>query len=327
MTSGHPHPAIAIAGHEYRSATRNRVLAILVVGMVLVAAASVTIASYDFKAQIADYNSYVAQAKAAGVAVTAPPQLFPLQLLRPVIEYVQIIGAVFAIGLGYLTVARERTGNTLRLLLTRPVRNTDLMFGRLLGAGALIVTILGATALISVFLIGVLGGTWLGGGDLLRVAITFLTGSLYMLIFYALGVWLSARSRALVNGLVVALVAWLMVVLIIPQIGDTMDPDNQVPGGLFAALQVQKADEKKVLAHFSTYERIRNDLEETSLTKHFERLTFAVTGIKDKYNGVSLATVAADKRGDIAWLGVYAALLATLMWSGIRRESVTGKDT
>ena len=85
MTSRRPRPVIAIAGHEYRSATRSRVLAILVLGMVLVAAASITIASYDFKAQVADYNNYVAQAKAAGVAVTAPPQLFPLQLLRPVI--------------------------------------------------------------------------------------------------------------------------------------------------------------------------------------------------------------------------------------------------
>lgn len=326
MTSARPHPVLAIAGHEYRSATRSRVLLVLVLGMVIVAGASITIASYDFKAQLADYNSYVAQARAAGVTVTAAPQLFPLQLLRPVIEYVQIIGAVLAIGLGYLTVARERTGNTLALLLTRPVRSTDIMLGRLLGAGALIATILGATAIISVLLIGVLGGTWLGGGELIRLAITFVTGSLYMLIFYALGVWLSARSRALVNGLVVALVTWLMVVLIIPQIGDTMDPDNQVPGGLFAALQVQKADEKKVLAHFSTYERLRNDLEETSLTKHFERFTFAVTGIKDKYNGVSLTTIAADKRGDIAWLGAYSALLAALMWSGIRREGVTGKD-
>ena len=32
-------------------------------------------------------------------------------------------------------------------------------------------------------------------------------------------------------------------------------PDNQVPGGLFAALQVKKPDEKRVLAHFKTYEQ------------------------------------------------------------------------
>src|SRR3712207_7739249 len=61
--------------------------------------------------------------------IRRPPRstLFPYttlfrSLLRGLIEYIQIIGAVLAIGLGYLSIARERTGNTLRLILTRPVR-------------------------------------------------------------------------------------------------------------------------------------------------------------------------------------------------------------
>jgi ABC-2 type transport system permease protein len=318
---------LTLAGHEYRSAVRSRVLGLLVLGMVVVAAGSIVIASYDFRAQLADYNAYVKDAKAAGAAITVAPQLFPLQLTRAVIEYVQIIGAVIAIGLGYLSIARERTGNTLRLIVTRPVRRRDLFFGRLLGAGALITTILAVTAVISVVLIGLVGGQWLTGGELVRLAITFGLAIVYMLMFYALGIWLSARSRVLANGLVVALVIWLSVVLVIPQIGDTMDPDNQVPGGLFAALQVKKPDEKRVLKHFSTYERLRNDLEETSLTKHFERATFAYTGIKEKYNGKSLATVTRDKHSDLEWIAVYSALTGALMWAGLKRERTTHKET
>jgi ABC-2 type transport system permease protein len=122
-------------------------------------------------------------------------------------------------------------------------------------------------------------------------------------------------------------VIWLSVVLIIPQIGDTMDPDNQVPGGLFTALQVKKPDEKKVLKRFATYEKVRNTLEETSLTKHFERATFAFTGIKDKYNGKPLGTIAHAKRKDLEWLAFYTALLSALMLSGQRRERLTQKET
>ena len=201
-----------------------------------------------------------------------------------------------------------------------------MFLGRLLGATALITTILVATAVISVIVIGLVGGRWLSGAELIRLTIAFGTAVVYMLLFYALGTWLSARSTVVANGLVVALVIWLSVVLIIPQIGDTMDPDNQVPGGLFAALQVQKPDEKKVLAHFKNYETIRNGLEETSLTKHYERLTFAVTGIKDKYNGKSLRSIAVAKRSDIGWLVFYSALLSALMWLGLRRENVTRKE-
>jgi ABC-2 type transport system permease protein len=327
VTSGSRSAVLTLAGHEYRSAIRNRVLLLLIVSMVLIAAGSITIASYDFRAQLADYTSYVEQAKAAGAKLIAPPQLFPLQLLRGVIEYVQIIGAVFAIGLGYLSIARERRGNTLRLILTRPVRARQLFAGRLLGATALIATVLAVTAVTSVVLIGVVGGQWLDATELVRVAITFAFAVLYMLLFYALGSWLSARSRTLVNGLVVSLVVWLSVVLVIPQIGDTMDPDNQVPGGLFAALQVKKADERKVLASFSTYETIRNNLEETSLTKHYERFTFAVTGIKDTYNGLPLTVIAGRKRNDLAWMAAYSALLGAFMWAGLRRESITREDS
>jgi ABC-2 type transport system permease protein len=317
---------LALAGHEYRSAARSGVLVLLVLSMVVVAAGSITIASYDFKAQVADYNAYVQHAKAAGATVAAAPQFFPLKLLRGVIEYVQIIGAVLAIGLGYLSVARERAGRTLPLILTRPVRTRELFLGRLLGAAAIIGTILAATAVISVVLIGAVGGHWLNGAELGRVALAFCISLVYMLLFYALGTWLTARSRVVANGLVVAIAIWLSVVLIVPQIGDTMDPDNQVPGGLFAALQVKKPDEKRVLAHFSTYERIRNGLEESSLTKHFERLTFAVTGIKDKYSGVSLRSIAYAKRADIESIVAYMALLSGLMWLGVRRQHGTRRE-
>lgn len=327
MTRGSARTILTLAGHEYRAAVRSRVLILLILSMVVIAAGSITIASYDFRAQLADYHAYVAQATAAGVTGIAPPQLFPLQLLRGVIEYVQIIGAVLAIGLGYLSVARERTGHTLGLILSRPVRSSEIFLGRLLGATALIGSILIVTAMVSVVLIGSVGGQWLSGAELVRLAIAFGVGVIYMLVFYALGSWLSGRSKALVNGLVVALVLWLSVVLIIPQIGDTMDPDNQVPGGLFAALQVKKADEKTILANFSNYELIRNSLEETSFTKHYERFTFAVTGIKDKYNGKPLSLIVSDKRGDIGWMALYSGLLGLLMWLGFRRESAIRKES
>jgi ABC-2 type transport system permease protein len=316
-----------LAHHEYRAAFRSGVLLLLILSMVLVAAGSITIASFDFRALVADYNAYLQQAKAAGVTVVAGPQFFPLQLLRGVVEYIEIIGAVIAIGLGYLSVARERTGKTLPLIFTRPVSERDLFLGRLLGAAALVGTILVATAVISVLVVGTVGGHWLNGTELLRLAIAYGAAFVYMLLFYALGTWLSARSRVVANGLVLALVIWLSVVLVLPQIGDTMDPDNQVPGGLFHALQVKKSDERRVLAHFANYEKVRNDLEEASLSKHFERLTFAVTGIKDTYAGKSLGAVVHGKRNDIGWLVFYSALLGGLMWSGLRRQRTTPRET
>jgi ABC-type transport system involved in multi-copper enzyme maturation permease subunit len=300
---------------------------VLVLSMVLVSAGSITIASSEFNAQQSEYEAYVDQVRAAGGTVLAPPPgLYPLNLLRPVIEYIEIIGAVLAIGLGYLSVARERRGRTLPLLHTRPIHGRTVFAGRLLGAAALIATVVAAAAVISVVVLGIAGGRWLNGSEIVKLTVSFASGVLYMLLFYALATWITARSRVLANGLVVALVIWLSLVLIVPQIGDTMDPDNQVPGGLFAALNVNKADEHRVLAHFSGYERVRNLLEETSLSKHFERFTFAMTGIKDGYNDRQLGDIIHRKRNDVAWLVFYAALMSVLMWSALARRRSAMKE-
>jgi ABC-2 type transport system permease protein len=287
--------------------------------MVIVAALSIVIASYDFRALAAAYASHPTG--------NAPPQGLPLQLLRGTMEYIQIIGAVVAIALGYLSVARERTGNTMPLIASRPVPTRALFLGRILGATALLGAVMLATAVIAVLSIGLVGGHWLGGTELLQLAIACVASVVYMLLFYALGTWVTARSRVLANGLAVALVIWLTVVLIIPQIGDTMDPDNQVPGGLFNALQVKKPQELQVLAHFKTYETIRNTGEETSITKHFERFTFAFLGIKTNYIGMSLGNLLSAKRGDIAWAALYGGVVAAGMASALRRERAIRPST
>jgi ABC-type transport system involved in multi-copper enzyme maturation permease subunit len=301
---------LTLAGHDYRAAFRNRVLAALLLTLLVVTTVSVLVAAFDYQAQLDEYLSYKAAAEAAGVASVPPLPLRALQLLRPVVEYLEIIGAVIAIALGYLSVARERGNRTLRLLRTRPVSAGELAFGPALGAVALITTLVVVTATIGVVSIGVWGHDWIDGEQALKVVLWCIASIAYMGVFYCLGAALTARSRVLANGLVAALVVWLVVVLIIPQIGDTMDPDNQVPGGLFSALNLDKPHETRILANFGTYERIRNGIEELSLAKHYERFAFAILDVKDKYRGMSIGQLTTETRSDIIWMLAYVVVLA-----------------
>src|ERR1035437_9431715 len=111
---------------------------------------------------------------------------------------------------------------------------------------------------------------------------------LYLFIFFSLSALLTIIVKHPSNALIFSFVIWLFFVLIVPQIGDTMDTDNQVPGGFFNAIHVNKEQSNIILKDFSTYEKLRNDTEEISITKHYERLVFAFLGIKDIYNGKSL---------------------------------------
>lgn len=314
---------LTLAGHDYRSAVRNRVLAALLVTLIVVTTVSVLIAAFDYQTKIDDYTAYKDAAAAAGITNVAPLQVKPLQLLRPVVEYVEFVGGVIAIALGYLSVARERGNRTLWLLRTRPVSTGELTFGPALGALGLIATLVVATAVIGVVSIGIWGHDWINGEEVVRVVIWCIASIVYMGVFYCLGAALTARSRVLANGLVAALVVWLVVVLIIPQIGDTMDPDNQLPGGLFKALNLDKDHETRVLAEFSTYERLRNDLEETSFAKHYERFSFAIleVKVKDKYRDVTIGQAASAAQRNIVWMAVYAVLLAGALYVSVRRST------
>ena len=130
-----------------------------------------------------------------------------------------------------------------------------------------------------------------------------------------LGIVLGYRAAAVERGhaTLAAFAIWLLLVLIAPQIGDTLDPDNQVAGGVFRTLGIAKPDETEILKSFKTYETARNGIEQASPAKHFERFSFAVLGIKDNYNGQPLAEVVRDRAADLVWLlAIFAALVATL---------------
>jgi ABC-type transport system involved in multi-copper enzyme maturation permease subunit len=312
-----------LAKHEYRAALRSKALIALLATFIVVTTVSILIAAFTHKSKLADYNAYKAAVQAAKAAFIAGPQLFPLQLLRGAIEYVEIIGLVIAIALRYVSVARERSNKTRQLLLSRPVSTAPLVLGRIFSAFLIFFLIVSVTGMIAIVAIGGISGTWLTGDELLRLVIAHGLSIVYMLLFYSVGVILTLRSRSPINGLITGFAVWLLIVMILPQIGDTMDVDNQVPGGLFHALQVPKSQERAILAHFRTYETIRNNIEVASIEKHYERLNFAVIDIKDQYNQRPLTEIFAAKRADRGWLGGTTVLLFGGMAMSMRRKYLT----
>jgi len=301
---------------------RDRVVLLLLGCLALAIIVSVTVASLDFRAQLADYHAYVQQLIESGSTVTPTvPRLFPLQLLRAGIEYLEIIGALFAIIIGYATIARERSRGTLELLMTREVGRFSFAGGKLMGIGAFWLIVVMGLSLVATATMAVVGTAHISPGDLVRVGIAGVFAWLYLMFWSGLALALTGWFKRPTTALIVALVLWLIFVLIVPQIGDTMDPDNQVPGGLFAALQIQKSDELAVLAHFARFDSLRNGLEVSSISKLYERITFAFLGIKDKYNQQSLAFVWADMyHYVIAVFAMTTAAMGLALASGNRRS-------
>ncbi|MHB1064620.1 MAG: ABC transporter permease [Georgenia sp.] len=299
---------------EFLDLRRNRFL-LVVLGFVLVAVViSVVVSASAFRVTLDEYDAYLAALQASGNTTVPPqPQLYPLQMLRGSIEYVEILGALFAIIMGYGAIAREKQRGTLDLIFSRPVGRYAFAAGKV---AALAVAWLVAVAVIFgsvTAAVAVVGHAPLPGVDVDRILISALAAWVYLVAWSALAVGLASSTKRLSTALIIALVAWLTVVLIIPQIGDTMDPDNQVPGGLFKSLQIAKPDEQAVLANFAGFDAARNALEISSVTKHFERFSFAVLGIKDTFNQQPVATVVAATSANVIALG--AASIAAVSFA------------
>lgn len=315
-----------IARKELLDLRRDRLFAVLIAFLAVATLISVGVAAASFRTQLDAYNQYVQQLTASGGTTTpAAPQLFPLQLLRGGVEYLEILGALFAIVLGYGTVAKEKYRGTLQLLLSRPVDRGAIPGGKVVGLAIVWFVVVALLTVATTIAVVVIGNAPLQAIDIVRIVIAALVAWLYLLFWSSLAIGITAVSNRLSTGLIVAIVVWLAFVLIIPQIGDTMDPDNQVPGGLFASLQIKKVDELKVIANFANFDNIRNAIEVSSITKHFERLSFAFLGIKEKYNQQPLGFVWADMWGYATTLTVAALASVTFAVRATTRRNLQRK--
>lgn len=304
---------LVLARHEFRAAARSRILITLLGILVTVTLASVYIASVAHRSQVADYLAYKQAAQAGGIQHIAPSPLAPLSLLRGAFEYLQILGAIIAITLGYLTISRERANRTMPLIRSRPVTAGELTAGTMLGATGIIATLVGVTAIVGVVGIGLIGNDWINASEALKLLVAYVTSIVYMLGFYALGAITTSRTRVAANGLILALAVWLIFVLVTPQIGDTLDMDNQVPGGLFKALNLSRADETTLLTHFNLYETIRTRIEWVSFAQHYQRFAFAMIDVKERYRHHSIPWLFTHVWTDFAFvLVIPGALIAGL---------------
>lgn len=299
---------LTIALRDAREQLRDRFLVWATLALLVAAAVSLVTGAIALNSDAATYAAARAQLLALGksAAAIAAPEFYPLKLMRGMIEQIEIMGAVIALVAGYRAAAAERGRQTLALILTRPMPHWAYSFAKIIGGAGLAAVSLAIVFLATAILLPIVSGIGLTIGDAGRLVLTWAAGVFYLTALYTLGFGLSLWAKSPASGLIYAFALWILVVLVAPQIGDTMDPDNQVAGGVFAQLSVPKDEQNRIKAGFAGYESFRNGIEVASVTKHFERFTFAVLGIKDTYTGAPLAKVMAEKQGDLLFLFLFS---------------------
>ena len=307
-------PMMTIATKDVADAGRERFAVVLAVFLSIAALTALVAGAIALATDVATYDAAKASLLALGKdpAKIRAPEFYPLRLLRGTIEQIEIVGSAIAILIGFRAAAAERGRQTLALILTRPLKRWQFAAGKLLAGLALLACGMAAIFVTCALGLEFLAGVGLGLNDLGRLAIVWGASVAYAMSFFLVSFMLTLRMRQTATALLVSFALWLLLVLIAPQIGDTMDPDNQVAGGVFKALSISRPDQLDIMKAYAGFETLRDGIEQASLTKHFERFSFAVLGIKATFADQPLSTIMAEKALDLLW-----TLLAALGLGGL----------
>jgi ABC-2 type transport system permease protein len=299
-----------LALKEIRDAFKSKTFFILLAMLAVLVIVSVVLGAFQVRVNVDSYQQSVELLKSIGKkSFPAAPFLNPLSSSKNFTNYIGMLGALLGIVLGNATITRERTAGTMRLILTRQTTRGALINGKTLGNLMLLFIISALFYVFSTAAVPVVGHWSLTADENYRLALFCLNGFLYMTFFFLLSMTLAITSENQEKALLLTVTVWLILAFILPQVGDTMDMDNQISGGFFASMGMSRDQEKQVLSQFGFYEWLRNGLEELSPLKHFERIGFALLNVKPGFEKNTALEIVGIKLWDLLCLLVPDAIL------------------
>jgi len=320
----HMNPMFVVVKKEITDAFKNKMFLSILGMLLLLTVVSVVLGSYQVKVNMDSYNQSIEFLKTLGKKEFPPaPSLNPLSASKSFVNYIGLLGALLAIVLGNASVVKEKRSGTLKLILSRQIFRDTFLGGKLIGNMVLLLIISIFTSIITFGAVITISNVPLTTGDISRMCMFFLMSFLYMTFFLVLGIFLAIVIPNGNKALLITVIIWLIISFILPQIGDTMDMDNQLPGGFFASMGMSKVDTQKVLDNFKFYETMRDGIEQMSPTKHYERVSFALLNIKPGFDKNTVMEVVTIKWIDVLGLlapSIVLWLLAYMVF--LRREDI-----
>jgi len=315
---------IEIAKKEIRDALRNKLFLSILAMLLVLTIVSIVLGSFQVKIAMDNYNSSISFLQSLGKAELPPmPILNPISASKGFVNYIGMVGALLAIVLGNIAISKEHKNGTMRLILSRGVFRDTFLNGKLLGNLTILTCITVLTGIITFISLLTIGGVALTTNDVLRLLLFFGMSFLYMAFFMVLSMGIATASSKGSKALLITVIVWLLLSFVFPQIGDTMDMDNQLPGGFFSSMGMTRDQEHQVLQQFKFYETLRDGIEEMSPTKHYERISYALLNVKPGFESNTPWEVIVLKW--INLLGLLAPSVAVLLLTYtafLRRENI-----
>lgn len=211
-----------LALKEVKSAFRDHIFLIITALFVLLSVISVYIGSSTKNAELQAYHDIVQLLKSQGETnLPSAPLIYPLSVLSNLITYVSMIGSVVAIFLGFETFSGERNNGTLKLIAARPIYRDQIVSGKFFGGAIVIGSLLGVIMIFNLVLFVLVSGITPNVSEIFRLLSFFLIAFLYMMVFYAITMFVSLKTNDSAFGFMLMMILWLTFSFVLPQLADS----------------------------------------------------------------------------------------------------------
>ena len=165
------------------------------------------------------------------------------------------------------SISGEREHGTLRLMLANAIPRHTVLIGKFLGALISIIMPLSLAVLMNLLVISTSSAVHLGTNAWGRLGITFLIAILYLCLFLALGLLVSARVQRRAVSLVILLLVWVIFVVFMPSTLATIVSGFSSP---MSMEELWKRRDQLYEARWERYDRHRPGESEPTKRMQFE---------------------------------------------------------
>jgi ABC-type transport system involved in multi-copper enzyme maturation permease subunit len=171
---------------------------------------------------------------------------------------VRVVLSLFVIFIAYNTVAEEKSTGTLKLILANRVSRDQLLLGKFLGGGCVVIAALLASSLVSLIIMLSHSFVEFKAAEWVRFAILLGLSAIYLTVFYTMSLFVSVLINRPTASLMVLLQAWVFLVVIYPNLGIIaakslygLPTEEQLVKQKAAVAQPYEAERNKVLEAFN----------------------------------------------------------------------------
>lgn len=128
----------------------------------------------------------------------------------------QVVLSLIALLFAYDAIAGEWENGTLRLVISNPVRRGSILFAKYIGAMLCLLIPVLMSLMLVLILLSLNSVVHLGREDFLRIGVIVLTTSIYLSVFYLIGLLVSTITRRTATSLMICMLLWVVLALVYP---------------------------------------------------------------------------------------------------------------